>query len=602
MRVQELYNQYCRKEITTEDFLFHVRRDPLLKEYISPVNSAEDVILILKQRAGIREQVTNEDLIIQEKEVEGETGESLPDNPEFGEELEEDYDDEEKYNEIDKKYGTDEVRDVLEKNDLLGFDFIGAAENAILTHKDWSERWDVSDVADINVINTWRKAVIDKAKVNKGKLQEATKKKKLTADDVIYSEFSKGWKHEYLNNSKIRDAQDIDKAKEIALKNLSKDPIYYTNLIIKQTEERFKTAPKETKEKILKAPTDQVELKDKANQMKNVKKDNTNKSNVKTNLGKKEKAKGNPKGVKVMKLKESIRQELKSILKENPLTKDQIQKLSEKTTIGDFQTWKKSVIPVLAQALKTDDEKAEKIFKHYEKSFDANHKSGMDAKSAVKTFTKGMKKIKEDAGARDKFEKDQLGTAAKSLMSPGGKKDALHRIEKMMGKAKDEKQKTWLQKVKSHIDSIQENEEYKGKLNDPEYKYYVCQIFDDGTLNIVEGFEYENDAKDNKKEHLENHADANIKVLSKRYLVGKKINPDDNKIWSDAFDKGPGRAKLTKEEFQDNTAPEKTDWQDVKLGSIEENSNQLVKDTIKKMEDIIKKSKEYINASRKRRV
>ena len=57
------------------------------------------------------------------------------------------------------------------------------------------------------------------------------------------------------------------------------------------------------------------------------------------------------------------------------------------------------------------------------------------------------------------------------------------------------------------------------KINQSDYKYYTCQIFQDGSLNICEGFEDESDAKDNKKE-LESpirNDDFIMKVLSKRF-------------------------------------------------------------------------------------
>jgi len=47
---------------------------------------------------------------------------------------------------------------------------------------------------------------------------------KLTADQVNYYEFTKGWKHE------LEHTDDIDKAKEIAIDHLAEDPNYYTRL------------------------------------------------------------------------------------------------------------------------------------------------------------------------------------------------------------------------------------------------------------------------------------------------------------------------------------------------------------------------------------
>jgi hypothetical protein len=108
---------------------------------------------------------------------------------------------------------------------------------------------------------------------------------KLTADQVNYHEFTKGWKHE------LEHTDDIEKAKEIALDHLEEDPNYYTRLDM--IEYQAKKAKKESAPK----EVSKTNLKDKENQMtspKGVKKE-------KANVGrKKEKAK-KVAGVKTMK-------------------------------------------------------------------------------------------------------------------------------------------------------------------------------------------------------------------------------------------------------------------------------------------------------------
>lgn len=437
MRAQELYNSYCRKQITEADFLYHMRRDQMLKEFISPVNNTQDIISILKNRGQITQQVT-EDQLIKEAPGEDEHGETLPNDPEFGEELEEGSEDEERYDEIDEKFGTDEVRDILKNNDQLGFDHIGEAMNAILLDKNF----DYADVSpeDVNKLKSWRTDTIRKAK-GKPPITEV-KKPKLTADQVNYYEFTKGWRLE------LETTDDIDKAKDKALKNLDTDPAYYTNKIDQDTKAKMVVNKKDNKEKILKAPTDQIEVKDRENQMKNAKKKDPVKSNVKTNLGNQEKAKGMPKGVKVMKLKEGI----KNIIKEDAgynqhleairgMTKmdpkdlakqilggqlpmsglraefagkvlgkaiqdgnkdtdvvNAFHKLSDKklNESTDFESWKKSVIGDLQTSVKSDEKVAEKIFSHYMKDFQSSHSSGKDPKTAVKDFLKNVKKPKKE--------------------------------------------------------------------------------------------------------------------------------------------------------------------------------------------------------------
>jgi hypothetical protein len=60
MTTQELYNAYIKKEVNVQEFLYEIRKNPILKQYISPVNTAEDVIVILKQRGVIAEQVSED--------------------------------------------------------------------------------------------------------------------------------------------------------------------------------------------------------------------------------------------------------------------------------------------------------------------------------------------------------------------------------------------------------------------------------------------------------------------------------------------------------------------------------------------------------------
>jgi hypothetical protein len=111
-------------------------------------------------------------------------------------------------------------------------------------------------------------------------------------------------------------------------------------------------------------------------------------------------------------------------------------------------------------------------------------------------------------------------------------------------------------------------EESSEKINQPEYKFYTCQIFKDHSLNICQGFEFENDDKDSKKEEeTYGRKDFMIKVFSKRFLSSQGINPDEDRYWKDPQEDGTrgGQAKLKvkKEEFQDNTPPEPVDGSEV---------------------------------------
>jgi hypothetical protein len=124
----------------------------------------------------------------------------------------------------------------------------------------------------------------------KESLNEAAKPK-LTVDQVNPYEFKKGVNIEMGTdktpapdwNANMSDmAANIQKAQAKVLKNLAKDPAYYTNMIAGKHKE--KKAPVVKADGYVKAPKSKME-----------------KSNVKTTLSKTEKAKGNPQGVKVMK-------------------------------------------------------------------------------------------------------------------------------------------------------------------------------------------------------------------------------------------------------------------------------------------------------------
>ena len=80
---------------------------------------------------------------------------------------------------------------------------------------------------------------------------------KLTADDVNYYEFTKGWKHE------LEHTDDIDKAKEIAIDHLAEDPNYYTRL------EMIEYKAKKKNRNDLPTEVKKNNFKDKENQMKN---------------------------------------------------------------------------------------------------------------------------------------------------------------------------------------------------------------------------------------------------------------------------------------------------------------------------------------------
>lgn len=74
-----------------------------------------------------------------------------------------------------------------------------------------------------------------------------------------------------------------------------------------------------------------------------------------------------------------------------------------------------------------------------------------------------------------------------------------------------------------------------GKLNDPEYKFYVVEKLPNNSFKIVSGWEYLEDAKDNLNDTIEGDPSlkSKFKVYAKVTLRSKlNLDPDDNKNWS----------------------------------------------------------------------
>jgi len=165
------------------------------------------------------------------------------------------------------------------------------------------------------------------------KLPKESGKKKPTADDVNYYEFTMGWRWEYLNNPTLKKTQNIEKAREIAVKNIAKDPMYYSQKIYgetfaKQESDRVYNVKDLNKNK---TPAEQAQLKDKENGMKQVKDQSPKVSNVTGGLKKAYIDKGQPQKSKFNKkpneapmavsgktkataLKEAIKKSVKNIM------------------------------------------------------------------------------------------------------------------------------------------------------------------------------------------------------------------------------------------------------------------------------------------------
>lgn len=76
--------------------------------------------------------------------------------------------------------------------------------------------------------------------------------------------------------------------------------------------------------------------------------------------------------------------------------------------------------------------------------------------------------------------------------------------------------------------------EAKSKNNQKDYKFYILHI---DKNKIHEGFEFKEDAKDRKKEIIEENENlkGKLKVYSLKALKTKDIDPDLDVNWANAF-------------------------------------------------------------------
>lgn len=144
---------------------------------------------------------------------------------------------------------------------------------------------------------TEKKALKEAAEKPEGRYKEATGKaeydKFAEMDRVNYRQLMKGMEYELLKMPEITD-ENLIKAKKKAYSNLIKNPKAYLDLLVRN-EKEVEKRDKDLRMQAVKKDN----LADKANAMKVLKKDES--SNTQTNQSNKEKAKGMPQGVKVMK-------------------------------------------------------------------------------------------------------------------------------------------------------------------------------------------------------------------------------------------------------------------------------------------------------------
>lgn len=152
--------------------------------------------------------------------------------------------------------------------------------------KDGEEFEDTFDMGNWRGISYWiKESTLTEAKKSKKKKQP----KELHIDVANPYEFRHGIQHELAEMDEYTD-EALEKAKAKVLKNLGKDPLFYSTLL-NQKQSPFKFKAPETDKPGMQAKAD-------GHLKKELKKDE--KANVKDTLGKKEEGTKNPKGVKEM--------------------------------------------------------------------------------------------------------------------------------------------------------------------------------------------------------------------------------------------------------------------------------------------------------------
>ena len=152
-----------------------------------------------------------------------------------------------------------------------------------MSHDDWDK---------LNAADRDKKSLNEAAIGVYGHNPNAEAPAEIGYDQVNYHQLMKGMDYELSKAKEITD-EALVKAKQTALKNIKKDKNYYRDLIIANVK-----AVQKMDDTLKMVPVKKDNMVDKANAMKEVKKDAT--KNVQDNLGKKERAKSkNGEGIKL---------------------------------------------------------------------------------------------------------------------------------------------------------------------------------------------------------------------------------------------------------------------------------------------------------------
>jgi hypothetical protein len=363
MTTQELYKAFKDNKVTEKQFLYEVRKDKYLSNFISPVNTADDVVKILKNRGVISEEEIAKEL--EDEKINRDYAKTFQDyvnRKKAGKLEEEEYisiggqQNRNKYNKQTEyisshpltlpsgktaKYISNGVKDSENKGEWFDVTF---TDNDGVYRSDASApyvhiMWNKDNLKTVE-IHSFRESWQDDKEELIGWLLKAmtafqlddilknkaittlTKKMELGSDDEkiglqeAKKQKLKGGKGDKLTPDRVNyyefrkgwkhemeHTDDIDKAKEIALDHLAEDPNYYTHLQAMETREKMrKDLPKEVKKaKNKKGKKNDNPMKDTDNGMKEVSKDKTVIKN---------------KDLFINRIKEDVKAILKAILKE----------------------------------------------------------------------------------------------------------------------------------------------------------------------------------------------------------------------------------------------------------------------------------------------
>jgi hypothetical protein len=224
MTITKLYKNLNENKITKSDFLSEVRKN--LPQWITPLMSLKDTIMVLKNKGIIKEDIGNYD------------------NPDFWEDYKTDFPDAYKYidrikngvgwitddqlfNELPDDMSQGEKAQIMYALAKMGLLYSESGLDDPMGEPNEDSKMTPEDVDNLlNNTNSMDSVLnnITNSNLNESKFEESEYPKFANKDRVNYGEYRCGLKLE------MEKGKNFEAAEKIVLRNLLKDPIYYTNL------------------------------------------------------------------------------------------------------------------------------------------------------------------------------------------------------------------------------------------------------------------------------------------------------------------------------------------------------------------------------------